>query len=210
MTRKHLSFLTATAVVVVCTALTVGIATATAGGGNSANAKLCQKNGWQTLVTATGDTFQSADECTSYAARGGVLHPLSSAPCLDGGWQAPAQQSDGTGFGSEADCTAYTAGNGRVFKPSLKAVPSTVREEENIAVIASGFHANSSGQWTITVLPSNTLSTLTAVTDANGGFTGSDVFTAGACALGDTGVEYTYVDGSGVHASAGATLDCTP
>jgi len=207
MTRKHLSFLTATAVVVVCTALTVGIATATAGGGNSANAKLCQKNGWQTLVTATGDTFQSADECTSYAARGGVLHPLSSAPCLDGGWQAPAQQSDGTGFGSEADCTAYTAGNGRVFKPSLKAVPSTVREEENIAVIASGFHANSSGQWTITVLPSNTLSTLTAVTDANGGFTGSNVFTAGACALGDTGVEYTYVDGSGVHASAGATLD---
>ena len=88
MTRKHLSFLTATAVVVVCTALTVGIATATAGGGNSANAKLCQKNGWQTLVTATGDTFQSVDECTSYAARGGVLHPLSSAPCLDGGWQA--------------------------------------------------------------------------------------------------------------------------
>jgi hypothetical protein len=110
MTRKHLSFLTATAVVVVCTALTVGIATATAGGGNSANAKLCQKNGWQTLATATGDTFQSADECTSYAARGGVLHPLSSAPCLDGGWQAPAQQSDGTGFGAEADCTAYTAG----------------------------------------------------------------------------------------------------
>jgi hypothetical protein len=97
-----------------------------------------------------------------------------------------------------------------VFKPSLKAVPSTVREEENIAVIASGFHANSSGQWTITVLPSNTLSTLTAVTDANGGFTGSNVFTAGACALGDTGVEYTYVDGSGVHASAGATLDCNP
>jgi hypothetical protein len=210
MTRKHR--LIATAALAVCTAaaLTFGIATATAGGGNSANAKLCQKNGWQTLVTATGDTFQNAGECTDYAADGGTLRPLSSTPCLNDGWQAPAQRSDGTAFGSEADCTAYTAGDGRVFKPSLKAVPSTVKEEENIAVIAAGFHANSTGQWTITVLPSNKQSTLTAVTDANGGFTGSNVFTAGACALGDTGAQYTYVDGSGVHASASATLDCTP
>jgi hypothetical protein len=210
MTRKHRLIATAGLVVCAAGALTFGIATASAGGGNSANAKLCQKNGWQTLVTGTGDAFQNAGECADYAADGGILHPLSSAPCLNDGWQAPAQRSDGTGFGSEADCAAYTAGDGRVFEPSLKAVPSTVKEDENIAVIASGFHASSTGQWTITVLPSNTLSTLTVVTDANGGFTASDVFTKGACALGDTGAEFTYVDGSGVHASAGATLDCTP
>jgi hypothetical protein len=70
-------------------ALTVGIATATAGRGN---AKKCQKNGWQTLVTSTGQTFANEEACTSYGARGGVLYPLPQAPCLNGGWQALAQR----------------------------------------------------------------------------------------------------------------------
>jgi hypothetical protein len=64
-------------VLVLCAvfALTVGVATATAGGGNSANAKLCQKNGWQSLVTSTGETFASEEACVSYAAKGGTLVP---------------------------------------------------------------------------------------------------------------------------------------
>ena len=191
-------------------ALTVGVATAFAdGGGNSEAAKACQKGGWQTLVRSDGSTFHNQSDCVSYAALGNVLLPLSSAPCLNSGWQAPAQRGDGSGFGSESDCTTYTSGGGIVYKPSLLAVPSTVVEDQNIAVIASGFHPNSTGQWTIIVLPSNSSSILTAVTDANGGFTGSDVFTSGACALGDTGAQFTYVDGSGVHASASATLDCS-
>jgi hypothetical protein len=114
--------------------------TALAGGGNSANAKKCHKNGWQTLVTSTGATFASEEECTSYAAHGGVLFALSAAPCLNGGWQAPAQRSNATGFSSEADCIAYTSTGGVVYKPSLLAVPSAVVEEQNIALIASGFH----------------------------------------------------------------------
>jgi hypothetical protein len=204
MKSKYLTFLAIAAI-----ALTAGIATATAGGGNSANAKKCQKDGWQTLVTSTGATFSSEEQCTSYAARGGTVYPASQAPCLNGGWQAPAQRSDGTAFGSEADCIAYTSGNGVVYKPTLVATPSLAGEEENIAVVASGFHPNSSGQWTIVTLPGNVSSILLAVTDANGGFTGSSVFTTGACALGLTGAQYTYVDGSGVHASTSATLDCT-
>jgi hypothetical protein len=191
-------------------ALTAGVANAFAdGGGNSEAAKACQKGGWQTLVRSDGSAFHNQSDCVSYAALGNVLLPLSSAPCLNGGWQAPAQRGDGSGFGSESGCTTYTSGGGIVYKPSLLAVPSTVVEDQNIAVIASGFHPNSTGQWTITVLPSNSSSILTAVTDANGGFTGSDVFTSGACALGDTGAQFTYVDGSGVHASASATLDCS-
>jgi hypothetical protein len=210
MQRKHLTFLTIAATFACAAiALTAGIATATAGGGNSANTKQCQKGGWQTLVTSTGATFTSEDQCTSYAARGGVVLPASQAPCLNGGWQAPAQRDNGTGFGSEADCTAYTAGNGVVYKPTLTALPSTVKENENIAISASGFHPNSSGQLTIVTLPLNVPSTLLAVTDANGGFMGgSSVFTTGACALGETGEQLTYVDGSGVHASASVTLDC--
>jgi hypothetical protein len=182
--------------------------TALAGGGNSANAKKCQKNGWQTLVTSTGATFASEEGCTSYGAQGGVLYPLSAAPCLNGGWQAPAQRSDGTPFSSQSDCTTYTSTGGIVYKPSLTAVPAEVVEEQNIAVIASGFHPSSTGALTIVVLPSLATSILTAVTDGTGGFTASDVFTSGACALGDTGAQFTYIDGSGVHASASATLDC--
>ena len=53
---------------------------ALAGGGNSANAKKCQKGGWQTLQTSTGGTFANQDECVSYGAQGGELfRPLLTA-----------------------------------------------------------------------------------------------------------------------------------
>jgi hypothetical protein len=41
--------------------------------GNSANAKACQKGGWQLLQTFAGQPFTSEMECTSYGAHGGVL-----------------------------------------------------------------------------------------------------------------------------------------
>jgi hypothetical protein len=50
---------------------------ASAGGGNSANAKLCQKGGWQTLFTSTGSSFTSQEQCVSYAAQGGTLSTAS-------------------------------------------------------------------------------------------------------------------------------------
>jgi hypothetical protein len=56
-------------------AFTVGVATATASGGNSAAAKLCQKNGWQTLVHSDGTPFANQDDCVSYSAQGGTLTP---------------------------------------------------------------------------------------------------------------------------------------
>jgi hypothetical protein len=56
-------------------ALSVGVATATAGGGNSENAKKCQKGGWQSLVRSDGSSFKNQDECVSYGAKGGVLQP---------------------------------------------------------------------------------------------------------------------------------------
>jgi len=182
--------------------------TALATGGNSANAKQCQKNGWQTLVTSTGKSFSGEEACTSYAATGGVLFTSSSAPCLNGGWQAPAQRSDGSAFSSEADCLVYTSAKGVVYKPSLIADPTHVGEEQNIAVIASGFPPNSNGGFKVTSLPTMQSVTLFAVTNASGGFTASSVFTAGACALGTTGAAYEYVSASGVHASTSAALDC--
>ncbi len=46
-------------------------------GGNSANAKLCQKGGWQTLMDASANSFPSQDECVSYGAQGGAIYALA-------------------------------------------------------------------------------------------------------------------------------------
>ena len=179
-----------------------------AGGGNAVNAKNCQKNGWQTLVTSNGASFASEEACTAYAAKGGTPYPASEASCLNGGWQAPAQRSDGTPFGSEADCVAYTNGNGVVYKPKLTALPSVVGVEQNIAVVASGFHPNSTGSMTMVTLPMMSTSTLVAVTNWTVGFTGSSVSTR-TCGLGPRRRAIRVRRRSGVHASANVALDCT-
>jgi hypothetical protein len=49
-------------------------------GGNSANAHACQKGGWQTLQTATGDSFTNQGACVSYGAHGGI--PFSPSVTL--------------------------------------------------------------------------------------------------------------------------------
>jgi hypothetical protein len=55
-------------------ALTVGVAIATAGSGNSANAKLCQKDGWKSQYRSEdGSSFTNESACVSYAANGGTL-----------------------------------------------------------------------------------------------------------------------------------------
>jgi hypothetical protein len=50
------------------------------GPGNSPNAKLCQKGGWQSLVRSNGTSFASEEECTAYAAQGGTLRPKPTYP----------------------------------------------------------------------------------------------------------------------------------
>src|SRR6476620_4450074 len=83
-------------------ALTVGVATATAGGGNSANAQLCQKGGWTTLYRSDGTTFASQDECVSYGANGGTIltAPPKTQAQLDcesfGGTYSTDPSTDGT------------------------------------------------------------------------------------------------------------------
>jgi hypothetical protein len=74
-------------------------------GGNSANAKICQKGGWEYYTTSDGTFFASEDDCTSYAAQGGTLTPVPTQ-CQDGGWQNYTT-SDGTPFASEEGCVSY-------------------------------------------------------------------------------------------------------
>ena len=83
-------------------------AVASAGGGNSANAKLCQKGGWQTLVRADGSPFASQGDCVSYAAQGGTLAPKLT---LEQQWQAACQNGGGS-FATSSDGTQWQCGGG--------------------------------------------------------------------------------------------------
>ena len=60
-------------------------------GGNSANAKLCQNDGWKTLYRGDGSTFASQGDCVSYAAQGNTIQ--IEAP---NAWQAACEQIGGT------------------------------------------------------------------------------------------------------------------
>jgi hypothetical protein len=46
-------------------------------GGNDANAKLCQKGGWSSLMDSAARPFVSEDACVSYAAQGGSIYPAA-------------------------------------------------------------------------------------------------------------------------------------
>ena len=102
--------------IVVIGALAVAVSVVGAGpavaakGGNSANAKLCQKGGWQNLFQSDGSRFASEGDCMSYGAHGGTI--LTTPPfagqavCVaDGGTFVP----DG---GSPAiwQCNRYRSG----------------------------------------------------------------------------------------------------
>lgn len=57
-------------------------------GGNSENAKQCQKGGWENVVRADGTPFESQGDCMSYSAQGGVVTDPYYAPrdlCEDAG-----------------------------------------------------------------------------------------------------------------------------
>jgi hypothetical protein len=52
--------------------LCLSLAPAASASGNSANAKLWQKGGWQTLLGTNG-SFTSEEACVAFAAQGGTL-----------------------------------------------------------------------------------------------------------------------------------------
>jgi len=61
----------------VVSALALSGAALAAKSGNSANAKLCQKGGWQDLMDANGAAFANQDQCVSTGATGGAIYALA-------------------------------------------------------------------------------------------------------------------------------------
>ena len=64
--------------------IAVPLAVAAPGNGNSDNAKLCQKDGWQSLARTEDHAsgFDNQDECVSYAAHGGKLVAKEAKPAI--------------------------------------------------------------------------------------------------------------------------------
>lgn len=73
MTSRRRPLFLAVLVALTASALIMGATAQAQNSGNSANAKLCQKGGWQDLATSTGESFQNQGQCVSYAAKGGAL-----------------------------------------------------------------------------------------------------------------------------------------
>jgi hypothetical protein len=69
------------------TLVVAAVAAAPAGAaGNSDNAKLCQKGGWQNLFRSDGSTFKNQGDCISYGAHGNTFKPNAwEAACLRAG-----------------------------------------------------------------------------------------------------------------------------
>jgi hypothetical protein len=86
-----------------------GATAAIAGGGNSANAHLCQKDGWMNLVRSDGTGFGNQGDCVSYGAQGGTLeHLYVFDTSLSGANENPPNTSPGSG---SATVTWNTATN---------------------------------------------------------------------------------------------------
>lgn len=66
-------------------ALAVGAPLVAAKGGNSLNAKSCQKGGWMNLQRSDGTLFTSEQACTSYGAKGGTLMPRTTTISIGNG-----------------------------------------------------------------------------------------------------------------------------
>jgi uncharacterized repeat protein (TIGR01451 family) len=105
--------------------------------GNSLNAKLCQKNGWMSLYTRSGEAFKTESACISYTAQGGQLIVRAALDCLDDGWQALGS-SPTEPFASEQACVDFANGGGtavalgadltlsKSVEPSVASVGDTV------------------------------------------------------------------------------------
>lgn len=79
--------------------------------GNSPNAKICQKGGWENLYTRDGVPFGSETQCASYGAQGGQIINESALSCLDDGWEDLGSSST-TQFANEQECVDYAVGGG--------------------------------------------------------------------------------------------------
>lgn len=96
-----------------------------ANGGNSANAKLCQKGGWQTLMDSSAASFSGEGACVSYGAHGGVIYPLAKLevePCATQPFDGLCVSTSGFGLAPTTFVTTPLLKNGSAVTTELLVV----------------------------------------------------------------------------------------
>ena len=86
-----------------------------AGGGNAANAKLCQQGGWSKLMDASGHPFANQDACVGYAAHDGTIYPratLRVEACNDQPYDGLCVTTSGSGLAPGSVVTLTLSKNG--------------------------------------------------------------------------------------------------
>jgi hypothetical protein len=84
-------------------------------GGNAANAKLCQKGGWQKLMGSSAAPFANQDECVSYGAHGGAIYALARLhvePCANQPFDGLCVSTSGFGLAPTTFVTTPLLKNG--------------------------------------------------------------------------------------------------
>jgi hypothetical protein len=84
-------------------------------GGNAANAKLCQKGGWQKVMSSSAASFTNQDECVSYGAHGGAIYALARLqvePCASQAFDGLCVSTSGFGLAPTTFVTTPLLKNG--------------------------------------------------------------------------------------------------
>jgi hypothetical protein len=94
-----------------------------ASGGNAANAKLCQKGGWSTLMASSARPFADEDACVSHAAHGGPIYALATLhvePCATQPFDGICVSTSGAGLQPSSVVITTLSKNG---SPTLEDLP---------------------------------------------------------------------------------------
>lgn len=94
-------------------------------GGNAANAKLCQKGGWEALMDSSGQPFASEEACVSSGAKGGGIYALATLqvePCQDQPFDGICVETRGSGLKAGSSVATRLQKNGVDLKTSFLTV----------------------------------------------------------------------------------------
>ena len=105
-----------TVVLSLAVAASLGVTSATAAnGGNSANAKLCQKGGWMNVQGSDATQFGNQGECVSFGAHGGTIVPKPTCTAGSDNFSDDAEFSQPTTFAGGTIDTSYGVDGGVYF-----------------------------------------------------------------------------------------------
>lgn len=127
------------AVVLLLSLLTVPFgANAAPGGGNGANAHLCQQGGWQDLTRTDGTPFKNQGDCISYAAQGGTVVTMPSPAISATSSPGPINANFGPTWLVTVSGTGFTPGGAVTIVSKAGTAPAIITITDPAKADANG------------------------------------------------------------------------